>query len=92
MTIGGIEEAVPYSLSNLLLTHCSAILEDLAMDLFQPAARLAAQVGGELAQWGHSKRPDAVTVCRITLAHHRAMAKVSGQTPIISWRNTNTFV
>jgi hypothetical protein len=50
MTIGGIEEAVPYSPSHLLLTHCSAILDDLAMDLFQPAARLAAQVGGELAQ------------------------------------------
>ena len=91
MAVGGIEGAVPYSPSHLRLTLCSAIVEDLALGLVQPAARLAAQVGGEPAPRRHRLRPHAVTVRGVTLTHHGAMAEVSGQTPLISWKNTNTF-
>lgn len=71
----------------MLLTPCGGVRGDLALDLLQPAAGLGAQVSAEAAQRGRGGRAGAVTVRRVTLAHDRAMAKVSGQTPVIPWTN-----
>lgn len=76
----------------LVLTWSRAVRLDLNLTLagLQSAALHAAQVGGVLTQWGQRYRPEAVTVGRVTLTHHRAGAKVPGNTSTASWEEGHT--
>lgn len=67
------------------LTCPACVHLDPTLERLQPAARHAAQVGGVLSQRRQCDWPNAITVGRITLAHHGVMTKVSGNTFIASY-------
>lgn len=80
-----VETLTPQSQCFSGLTCSSAVHLDLTLAGLQPAARHAAQVGGEVPHWRQVPRPNAVTVSGVTLTHNGIMAKVSGNTIGASW-------